>query len=263
MLKKHLIIIGVILALVPQSTYAQNYHCNVDLSTVAALIFQAQAGFSSGDNSTGLSRLSQAQALIENIQSSCEGAPPVIPTAQPTPLTSDDPSEPTPAPTTIEGDQVYNSPDGLFSVTFPANWIASGSDRSVLIGTSQNALVALSMVTNPLESGEKGATIIINQLGVLVPNAQSIEDVVTFYQQLFNSELSVTVGTAQAVEIDGRVGQGFRYNATGYSGFLLVVPLDEEEVLLLFAIAPLGEDITLPREAIDLAKNVRLGNSDE
>jgi hypothetical protein len=265
MLKRYLLALGVMIALFPVATsQAQSQSCNnVDLSTVAALVFQAQTGFSSGDHNTGLDRLAQAQALISVIQSNCGDnrasvAPTAIPqSTQPAPQ-STEPTTATPAPI-IEGDQVYNAPDGLFSVTFPASWVSSAGDRSLLIGTSQEALVSLTLVSNPLASGERGATILVNHADVLVPNAETTDQIIDFYQRMFNSDLSVAVGTPQPITVDERAGQGFRYTTEEYSGFFLVVPLDEEEMLVLFAIAPLGEDVTLPTEAIEIAKQVRLG----
>lgn len=258
MLKKYLASLGILLTLIP-ATYAQTEGCQVDLSTVAALIFQAQAGFSSGDDATGLNRLSQAQTLITSIQSNCEGgtnAP--IPTVEPTEST-----QPTPEATAVSAVmtdevQVFNASDGTFSITFPAGWVYSEGERSLLIGNSQPTLVALTLVSNALSVGDRGATILVNKPSELVPNAQTAEQIINFYQQLFSSELSVSVGAPQPIDIDGRAGMGFRYTSQ-YSGFFLAVPLDDEEMLILFAIAPLGDDVSLPAEAIELAKQVRLG----
>jgi hypothetical protein len=257
MIKTYLMLLGVLFALFPTISHAQSNRCNVDLSTVAALIFQAQAGFSSGDDSTGLNRLSQAQTLITSIQASCDGGSPSTPTPESSEPTAETPLPTQPASTTET--QVYQAPDGVFSVEFPAHWVWSDSERSILIGNSQSTLVALTLPNTPLQTGDRGATILINRPDVLVPNGETIEQVASFYRQLFGSELSVNVGEIQPLTIDDRSGLGFRYTAQGYSGFFLVVPLDEEEFLLMFAIAPLGDDVRLPAETIEIAKQVRLG----
>ncbi len=273
MLKRYLVILGLIAAVLPLSTSpSRAQSCNnVDLSTVGALIFQAQAGFSSGEQSIGLDRLAQAQALIAVIQSNCGDNRAVpAPTAIPQPTSVDPTATPdeidaptaTPSPVlNLAGEQVYNAPDGVFSVTFPANWVYSAGDRSILIGSNQNALVSLTLVSNALATGERGATIIVNQAGVLVPEAETAEQIIDFYQRMFNSDLSVLVGDPQPITVGEQTGQGFRYTTEEYSGFLLVAPLAEQEMLVLFAIAPLGEDVTLPAEAIALANNVRLGHT--
>jgi hypothetical protein len=103
--------------------------CEIDLSTVASLLFDAQAAASRGDTAGALTRINIAQSLLTDIQLSCGAltpSPVAVGTLPPT-LTPALPPTATKPPLSADAlpdlTQTFSAPDALFSVGYPANWV--------------------------------------------------------------------------------------------------------------------------------------------
>ncbi|TVR19480.1 MAG: hypothetical protein EA396_12480 [Anaerolineaceae bacterium] len=227
--------------------------CDIDLSQSAALLVRAQAQASAGDNAAALRLMDEVVAALDAIAATCAGI-----------TDADSPAPPADDPTsaTDETTQTYTPPEGTFSAEFPAEWQLSGDAFSVLAGTSDNAITALTLIDVPLRRGDRGAAVVIGTPDMLAPDVVAgggVDDIIAAFRRTFTDDFGLSIGAPQDLSVNEREGQGFRYNTAGYSGLLLAAPLDDDDTfMLILVIAVTGEDADLPTLALDIAASVRL-----
>lgn len=246
---------------ITHATEAEPPPCAIDLSEPAALLVRAQAHASAGDSAAAMGIMEQAIAALVAIREACDVAADHASPAPTVALPADDP----PPADEDETTQTYTPPEGTFSAEFPAEWQLSGDAFSVLAGTSDNAIAALTLIDVPLRRGDRGAAVVIGTPDMLAPDVAadgSVAHIIAAFRRTFTDDFGLSIGAIQDLSIDGRDGQGFRYNTDGYSGLLLAAPLDGDTYLLLLAIAVTGEDADLPALALAIAASVRLLDAD-
>lgn len=240
----------------PLHAQTDNAPCEIDLSEVVALMVRAQAQASAGNTSNALRLLDDVQARLNRISAGCSEASAQV---RPTPPSDED----APSQSTITGDtQTYTAPQNRFSVTFPATWTFTGDAASLLAGTNQDVINALTLVDAQLARGERGVAVVVGTPDELAPNvtrSADIDAIIAAYQVTFVNDLGLSIGGAEQINIGDREGRGFRYTTAGYSGLLITAPLEDDLFLLVLAIAPPGDDLDLPGVALRIAQSVQVG----
>ncbi len=249
----------------------QDEICTIDLSQVAALIVQAQASASSGDQSGAVATLQAIQAQIDLILVDCASDIASAPgTSTPGPPTPQDgtpgvvittiPPTATPAPDT----QLYTSPDASFSFRYPQSWELVTEGNAVFTGTTANAALVINRADAVLQPGEQSVAVVIGPPEALAPTVNfeaTAAEVIAAYQTAFLNELSYEIDPAQPVTIAGYSGQQFAYRAAGYEGQLSVLALDQPQLfVLLVAAAPPGEGENLTDLVTPIAASITLGS---
>jgi hypothetical protein len=149
------ILLCALCVLAPGGAFAQPT-CDIDLSTVASLIVDAQASASSGDVQSALGQIAIAQSLLDDIEANCGAAPLAGAGSPPPTLTPALTATPTAAPLSLETDidlsAEFAAPDALFTARYPVGWVPTDYEQPpaslttggmIAFGASATALARL------------------------------------------------------------------------------------------------------------------------
>ena len=110
-MQHHIVVIIVIIMMIAAPVAAQNNNCDIDLTVVAAMLFQAQGEAKSGDTEAALRTIDVIQSALDNIKANCDSEVMVVPV------------EPEEAPRqSVELSQTFVSDDDTFTFQYPDGW---------------------------------------------------------------------------------------------------------------------------------------------
>lgn len=102
------IISMIALLIFPFTAHAQESDCEVDVQPVVGLLIEAQSLGAQGNQEDALAKITEAQAALEAIKTTCSG-------------------EATP----VELTQTFTSPDEYFTVDYPTGWVIGEYDDMI------------------------------------------------------------------------------------------------------------------------------------
>ena len=232
---------------IPLKAQATAPTCTIDLSQVTALVSQAQAKASSGDNDGAIALLNQVAQTISAIKTLCAGVSADLP-------------------------QSYSDPSGLFSVNYPAGWTAQllpgvsdqqGAERPILFANEQSVYDGL-MNNQSFPSGQ-GVTVYVGTAKQVAEQMNALESnksydgmvAVTLLEEIINGLASHSVQFA-SVERIGSIGAyqaaqvyiSFRDSSgatTIVDGKLLIAQFGSDQFALVLGVAgPGNSDLVAP-----------------
>lgn len=220
--------------------------CDINLTSAASLIVQAQAEASSGQRDDALRTIELVQSVLADAVARCGG-------------------EGVDMPGEVVLGGSFRSPNGSFSFNYPAAWVTQVADTFdnggiVYIGSNTPTLRALTQGDPVLTSGQQGAAIGIgsaDEINFSADEDASLDDLLQSFVDDLQNDGDVVAGEVTRFSVNDVPAGGFDFTASGFEGILLIV--DRSDIglygLVLGASAP-GELEALRPTIMAIAESI-------
>lgn len=256
--------------------------CEIDLSTVASLLFDAQAAASRGDTAGALTRINIAQSLLTDIQQSCGAltpSPVVVGTIPPT-LAPALPPTATIAPLTEESipdlTQTFNAPDALFTVSYPTGWVV-GEYRQPPASLSVGGIITFGASEAGIErlagggggevwqSGDPVVQVIVGDPVALLTGVglydtaaalpTTAAETASYAYESASARVTATLAVSGLVALEAGEREAFAFSVAidQSSAWLVFSAIDAERVALVYSVGAPGESEFLRALALAVA----------
>lgn len=217
-----LLLLALGLAALPAA--AQNSLCEVDLSTVTALLTRAQAASASGDAAGALALVNRADSLLATLENRCD-LPAVAASAE-------------------LGDS-YSATG--FSLRLPPGWAVdaetAAASGGLLIGSTPDAARTMANAEPALPAGQAGMLIAYGTPATISGGALmggDLEAVVRYFQIILSSQYLLG-GDPAYLLLEGRAAAQLAFSGAGFAGHLVIVEPAPGVFAAVAAAAPRGE----------------------
>ncbi len=223
--------------------------CDINLTSAASLIVQAQAEASSGQRDDALRTIALVQSVLADAVARCGG-------------------EGVDMPGSVVLGGNFRSPNGSFSFNYPAAWVTQVADTFdnggiVYIGTNTPTLRALTQGDPVLTSGQQGMAIGIgaaDEVNFSVDEDATLDEVLAAFVDDLQNDGDVIAGEVTRFSVNDVPAGAFDLSASGFDGILLII--DRSDIglygLVLGASAP-GEVEALRPIIMAVAESIGFG----
>ena len=227
-----LAIMGLLMISLPAS--AQNDAadgCDIDLSDIAVLLIQSQDAAGSGDTTTALSLLADAEAQISAIREACGGA--------------------------LGAFNTYTTSNGEFRFNYPADYLFTEENRSTFVIATSEAARELFFETGPtFPAGEQA-------IGVLIGSARQVggssgddvDDIATAYTEQL-TETGYDIADIAETEIGINAALRLDFSGDEFSSTLIVVDLGDDNFAVVVGTGAADEFDMLEPIILDIATSI-------
>ncbi|MEQ8671785.1 MAG: hypothetical protein RLP44_16080 [Aggregatilineales bacterium] len=222
--------------------------CEINLTSAASLIVQAQAEASSGQREDALRSIALVQSVLADAVERCGGEAGEMPDV------------------VLGGD--FRSPNGAFSFDYPADWSTQVVDTFedggiVYVGTNTATLRALTQVNPVLISGQQGVAVLVgpaDEVNNSLDDDATLDEVLREFVDQLQDDGETTAGEITRFSVNDFQAGAFDFSATGFEGILLIIDRSDIGVygLALGAAAP-GEIEAIRPIVMALAESIAYG----
>ncbi len=235
---RHLLYCGFALSmLVPAFAHAQDTEddptttpCTVDLSSLSALLTQAQSVAAQGEVSASLTYIERASDMVESIELRCNRL-----------FSRPD----------VALERIYIAPNGTFSLEYPGTWgsntfTPSASGGTVGLANSPEALAALSESMPILSAGQQGFLLTIGEPQNLPSGSQFTDaQAIAEYFGLALAENYETVHLSEVMDFGGLPAVWVEFGTAEFEGLLLVSQVNRDHFAIFAGASASGERASL------------------
>ena len=244
-MKRLIIALGLALTLVFPAA-GQEAGCTIAFSEIEAWLAQAQAAVTSGDDEAALEYVARMREALESIEQSC-------------------------AASAVQLTELFEAPDGAFSLSYPEGWQFGEYDSSddqggmVFFGSSEEALEALDNSEPVVGAGDQLLAVFFGPASILGYSGSenvpaTLEDVVTSAVEMVKEEYS-GIGETEYFSLNDRRAVRFEVSADTFEAVMTVVEYRAgEQYGIIMGLSAPGE-LDLLRPIVEaVAETVRAGS---
>lgn len=256
-----LILLVFALGVRPSAIHGQGgQNCNIDLSEATALMTQAQAKVSSGDQAAALALLKQVQQKLEQIAQQCSA-------------NAENPAD-------IKLTQKYTDTGGNYTLNYPDGWITSSLPgpqneiKTILFASDQATVNALA--NNKATSVLKGVAVAVGTRQQVLTQLGAYDKTKTYDQMDVKTLVGTitagippssggTFGAIESVKVNDREAAeaSLVFTATNgaggsYDGVLLVVKLSNDKIAALVGVITPGQEKSIEPLTRAMAATIQL-----